>query len=31
MIVSLADADNPDVKAFMLSDLRIADAEFEVT
>jgi len=31
VIVSLADADNPDVKAFMLKDLKIADAEFEVT
>jgi len=30
VIVSLEDADNPDVKAFMLKDLRIADAEFEV-
>ncbi|HEX5712499.1 MAG TPA: M67 family metallopeptidase [Solirubrobacterales bacterium] len=31
VIVSLADADDPDVKAFMLKDLKIADAEFEVT
>jgi proteasome lid subunit RPN8/RPN11 len=31
VIVSLADADNPDVKAFMLKDLKIADAELEVT
>jgi [CysO sulfur-carrier protein]-S-L-cysteine hydrolase len=31
VIVSLADADSPDVKAFMLKDLKIADAEFEVT
>jgi [CysO sulfur-carrier protein]-S-L-cysteine hydrolase len=30
VIVSLEDADNPDVKAFMLKDLRIADAEFEI-
>lgn len=30
VIVSLADADNPDVKAFMLKDLKIADAEFEI-
>jgi [CysO sulfur-carrier protein]-S-L-cysteine hydrolase len=30
VIVSLEDADNPDVKAFTLKDLRIADAEFEV-
>jgi len=31
VIVSLADADSPDVKAFMLKDLKIADAEFKVT
>jgi proteasome lid subunit RPN8/RPN11 len=30
VIVSLADADAPDVKAYLLQDLRIADAEFEV-
>jgi proteasome lid subunit RPN8/RPN11 len=30
VIVSLEDADNPDVKAFMLRDLRIADAELEI-
>jgi [CysO sulfur-carrier protein]-S-L-cysteine hydrolase len=30
VIVSLEDADNPDVKAFMLKDLRIADAELEI-
>ena len=29
MIVSLADADAPDVKAFLLNDLKIADAELE--
>lgn len=31
VIVSLEDADNPDVKAFMLKDLRIADAELEIS
>jgi proteasome lid subunit RPN8/RPN11 len=30
VIVSLADAEAPDVKAYLLNDLRIADAEFEV-
>jgi proteasome lid subunit RPN8/RPN11 len=30
VIVSLAEADAPDVKAYLLNDLRIADAEFEV-
>jgi proteasome lid subunit RPN8/RPN11 len=30
VIISLADADNPDVQAFMLKDLKIADAEFEI-
>jgi proteasome lid subunit RPN8/RPN11 len=30
VIVSLADADDPDVKAYLLNDLRIADAELEV-
>jgi proteasome lid subunit RPN8/RPN11 len=30
VIVSLADADAPDVKAYLLKDLRIADAELEV-
>lgn len=30
VIVSLEDEDNPDVKAFMLKDLKIADAELEV-
>lgn len=30
VIISLADPDRPDVKAFMLKDLKIADAEFEV-
>jgi [CysO sulfur-carrier protein]-S-L-cysteine hydrolase len=31
LIVSLADADNPDVKGFHLADLKIADAEVEVS
>ena len=31
VIVSLADPDAPDVKAFTLADLRIADAELDVT
>jgi [CysO sulfur-carrier protein]-S-L-cysteine hydrolase len=31
VIVSLADADAPDVKAFMLKDLKIADVELDVT
>ena len=31
VIVSLADADAPDVKAFDLADLQIADAELDVT
>jgi [CysO sulfur-carrier protein]-S-L-cysteine hydrolase len=31
VIVSLEDRENPDVKAFMLKDLKIADAEFEIT
>jgi len=30
VIVSLADEEAPDVKAFLLKDLKIADAEFEV-
>lgn len=30
VIVSLADADNPDVKAFHLADLKIADAPLEI-
>jgi [CysO sulfur-carrier protein]-S-L-cysteine hydrolase len=30
IIVSLADAEAPDVKAFLLKDMKIADAEFEV-
>jgi proteasome lid subunit RPN8/RPN11 len=30
VIVSLADAEAPEVKAYMLNDLRIADAELEV-
>jgi len=31
VIVSLADPDAPDVKAFTLADLQIADAELDVT
>lgn len=31
VIVSLQDREHPDVKAFMLKDLKIADADFEVT
>jgi proteasome lid subunit RPN8/RPN11 len=31
VIVSLADIDAPDVKAFTLADLQIADAELDVT
>jgi [CysO sulfur-carrier protein]-S-L-cysteine hydrolase len=31
VIVSLADEDAPDVKAYMLENLRIADAELEVS
>ena len=31
IIVSLADADNPDVQGFHLTDLKIADAEVEVS
>jgi proteasome lid subunit RPN8/RPN11 len=31
VIVSLADQDKPDVKAYLLEDLRIADAELYVT
>ena len=31
VIVSLADAEAPDVKAFTLADLKIADAELDVT
>ena len=31
VIVSLADSDAPDVKAFTLADLEIADAELDVT
>ncbi|MGD9736795.1 MAG: Mov34/MPN/PAD-1 family protein [Solirubrobacterales bacterium] len=31
LIVSLADPDVPDVKAFTLADLQIADAELDVT
>jgi [CysO sulfur-carrier protein]-S-L-cysteine hydrolase len=30
LIVSLADADNPDVKGYHLADLKIAEAEVEV-
>ncbi len=30
VIVSLQDADAPDVKAYLLQDLKIADAEFEI-
>jgi [CysO sulfur-carrier protein]-S-L-cysteine hydrolase len=30
VIISLADGDNPDVQAFHLADLKIADAELEV-
>ena len=30
MIVSLADEDSPDVKAFLLADLKIADVELDV-
>lgn len=30
VIVSLADPEQPDVKAFMLADLKIADAELEL-
>ena len=31
LIVSLADEDKPDVRAYLLQDLRIADAELDVT
>lgn len=31
LIVSLADADAPDVKGYLLKDLRIADAELEIS
>lgn len=31
LIVSLAEQDKPDVKAYLLKDLRIADAELDVT
>ena len=31
VIVSLADAESPDVKAFLLEDLQIADVELDVT
>ena len=31
VIVSLADADSPDVKAFLLKDLKIADVPLDVT
>jgi [CysO sulfur-carrier protein]-S-L-cysteine hydrolase len=31
VIISLADEDAPDVKAYLLKDLRIADAEFEIS
>jgi proteasome lid subunit RPN8/RPN11 len=31
LIVSLAEADAPDVKAYLLEDLKIADAELEVS
>ncbi len=31
LIVSLADADSPDVKGFLLADLKIADVELDVT
>jgi proteasome lid subunit RPN8/RPN11 len=31
VIVSLADADAPDVKGFLLEDLKIADVELDVT
>jgi proteasome lid subunit RPN8/RPN11 len=30
VIISLADAENPDVQAFHLADLKIADAELEI-
>jgi [CysO sulfur-carrier protein]-S-L-cysteine hydrolase len=30
VIVSLADGDSPDVKAYLLKDLKIADAELEI-
>ena len=30
MIVSLADEDAPDVKAYLLEDLKIADVELDV-
>jgi proteasome lid subunit RPN8/RPN11 len=31
VIVSLADEEAPDVKAYLLADLKIADADFDVT
>jgi len=31
VIISLADADAPDVKAYLLKDLKIADVELDVT
>lgn len=31
LIVSLADADAPDVRGYLLKDLRIADAELEIS
>ena len=31
VIVSLADADAPEVKAYLLKDLKIADVELDVT
>ena len=31
MIVSLADEDAPDVKGYLLKDLKIADVELDVT
>jgi hypothetical protein len=30
VIISLANAENPDVQAFHLADLKIADAELEI-
>jgi proteasome lid subunit RPN8/RPN11 len=31
LIVSLADGDAPDVKGYLLRDLRVADAEIEIS
>ncbi len=31
MIVSLADPESPEVKAYLLKDLKIADAELDVS